>query len=51
MSLARRSLPLLLLILAEAAWAGQEQQAVERRVYVCPCPFWPKRMPPEEKNK
>ena len=36
MPLVKRSLPLLMLILAEAAWAGQEHQAVERRVYACP---------------
>jgi dipeptidyl aminopeptidase/acylaminoacyl peptidase len=36
MLLSKRLLPLLLLILANAARAGQESQAIERRAYVCP---------------
>jgi|SRR5262245_3801417 len=36
MPFARRSLPLLLLILTGAAWAGQGDRPIERRVYVCP---------------
>lgn len=36
MLLVRGSLPLLLLILSEAAWAGQRAQLVERLVYVYP---------------
>jgi dipeptidyl aminopeptidase/acylaminoacyl peptidase len=36
MPFARRSLPLLLLILAEIVWAGQGDRAVERLVYKCP---------------